>query len=112
MDTTRRTAEKKRPTRTQPGEAFKRALGAISEGGAEILEWSITMTKRIDIEALAQATTDGLTSLALVVARQTNRDTTLALLGRYQCALESTGVNDAGAQLVGEMARVVGEIKE
>lgn len=31
-------SEKNRPTRLQPGEAIERAWGAISEGGAEILE--------------------------------------------------------------------------
>lgn len=68
--------------------------------------------ENLTLETLAQATTDGLSALALTVARQTSKEKTVELLTRYQRALEGTGENDAGAQLVGEMARVVGEIRE
>jgi hypothetical protein len=68
--------------------------------------------RQISVATLAQAITDGMSALALTVARQTSKGKTIDLLTRYQSALASTGKNDAGAQLVGEMARVVGEIKE
>lgn len=66
----------------------------------------------MDIDTLAQATTDGMTALALTVARTTSKAKVIKLLTRYQKALEGTGENDAGAQLVAEMVRVVGEIQE
>lgn len=69
------------------------------------------MTK-LNITTLAQAVTDAMSALALTVARQTSKEKTIELLTRYQSALAGTGRNDAGAQLVGEMARVVGEIRE
>jgi len=67
---------------------------------------------KLNIETLAQATTDGMTSLALVIARTTDKQRVSDLLNRYAGALSQTGENNAGAQLVGEMARVVGEIKD
>lgn len=70
------------------------------------------MSQEIDVKTLTQATTDGMTSLALVVARMTDKEQVGALLTRYSNALEQTGENAAGAQLVGEMARVVGQIKD
>ena len=66
----------------------------------------------LSIETLAQATTDGLTALALVVARQTDRDGVAMHLERYRVALLSSGRNDAGAALVAEMARVVKAIPD
>ena len=73
---------------------------------------SVIAMLRIDLETLAQATTDGLTALALVVARQTGRDGVVAHLERYRAALLSSGKNDAGAALVAEMARVVRAIPD
>jgi len=67
---------------------------------------------KMNITTLAQAVADGMSALALTVARQTSKEKTVELLTRYQSALAGTGQNDAGAQLVGEMARVVGEIRE
>jgi len=68
---------------------------------------------RIDTPTLAQATTDALTALALVVARVTQKKgEMIERLNHYAGALEKSGQNDAGAQLVREMARVVNEIRD
>lgn len=70
------------------------------------------MSDGIDVKTLTQAITDGMTSLALVVARMTDKGKVAALLTRYSNALAETGENAAGAALVGEIARVVGQIKD
>ena len=72
----------------------------------------LNMKTRIDVETLAQATTDGLTSLALVVARTTSKERTHELLTRYAEALRTDDGHQHGAALVSEMARVVGLVKD
>lgn len=73
----------------------------------------MNMPDKLDIATLAQATTDAVTSLALVIARVTRKkEEVAALLIRYAVALEQSGNNDAGAHLVREMARVVDGIKD
>ena len=44
--------------------------------------------------------------------RLTDKQRTIELLNRYSAALAQSGDHDAGAEMVAEMARVVGEIRE
>lgn len=64
------------------------------------------------IETLRQAVTDALAAVALVQARTTDKDAVQCLYQRYAEALKSDNDHTAGAALVAEMARVVGEIKD
>lgn len=64
----------------------------------------------MDIETLRQAVTDALAAVALVQARTTGKGKVQRLFQRYAQALENDADHEAGAALVAEMARVVGEI--
>lgn len=66
----------------------------------------------MDIDTLSKAVADAFASVALVQARTTNRDQVQKLFVRYAAALKTEPGHEAGAALVAEMARVVGEIAD
>ena len=66
----------------------------------------------MDIDTLRQAVTDALAAVALVQARTANKENVQRLFHRYAKALDEDADHAAGAALVAEMARVVGEIKD